>query len=66
MNQLKEKLLGLGLSDEMTEKVIVTVAEFVKSKIPQSYHSMIDDVLAGKSPELGGILGSLSGFFGSK
>jgi hypothetical protein len=50
----------------MADKVIVTVATFVKSKIPASYHSMIDDVLAGKSPELGRILGSLSGFFGSK
>jgi len=64
MNELKEKLMALGLSEEMTDKVIVTVAEFVKSKIPSSYHSMIDDVLAGKSPELGGILGSLGGLFG--
>ena len=66
MNQLKEKLMGLGLGEEMADKVIVTVAEFVKSKIPQGYHSMIDDVLAGKSPDLGGILGGLSGFFGGK
>ena len=66
MNELKEKLTGLGISGEMADKVIVTVAEFVKSKIPSSYHSMIDDVLAGKTPELGGILGSLGGFFGGK
>ncbi len=64
MNELKQKLMALGLSEEMTDKAIVTVAEFVKSKIPSSYHSMIDDVLAGKSPELGGILGSLGGLFG--
>lgn len=66
MNELKLKLIGLGLSEEMADKTITTVAEFVKSKIPNSYHGMIDDVLAGKSPDLGGILGSLGGFFGRK
>jgi ketopantoate reductase len=66
MKELKEKLTALGLSDEMTDKAIATVAEFVKSKIPESYHSMIDDVFAGKTPELGGILGSLGGLFGGK
>ena len=66
MNELKEKLAALGLSEEMADKTIATVADFVKSKIPATYHGMIDDVLAGKTPELGGILGSLGGLFGSK
>lgn len=66
MNELKEKLVALGLSEEMTDKATATVAEFVKSKIPESYHSMIDDVLAGKTPELGGVLGGLGGLFGGK
>jgi ketopantoate reductase len=66
MNELKEKLTSIGLSGEMTDKVIATVAEFVKSKIPESYHSMIDDVLAGKTPEMGGLLGTLGGLFGKK
>lgn len=64
MNELKEKLMGLGLSAEMTDKVIVTVADFVKSKVPASYHGMIDDALAGKAPDLGGMLGGLGGLFG--
>lgn len=66
MNELKEKLTALGLSEEMADKTITAVAEFVKSKIPASYHGMIDDVMAGKTPELGGILGSLGGLFGGK
>ncbi|MCP5532552.1 MAG: DUF2267 domain-containing protein [Akkermansiaceae bacterium] len=66
MNELKARLTALGMSDEMAEKAIVTVADFVKSKIPATYHPMIDDVLAGKSPDLGGILGSLGGLFGGK
>ncbi len=66
MNELKAKLTALGLSEEMADKTIATVAEFVKSKIPASYHGMIDDVMAGKSPDMGGILGSLGGLFGGK
>lgn len=66
MNELKAKLTGLGLSEEMTNQAIAAVAEFMKSKIPDSYHSMIDDVLAGKSPDMGGILGGLGGLFGGK
>ena len=64
MNELKQKLVALGLSEEMADKVIVTVAEFVKSKIPESYHGMIDEVLAGKTPQMGGLFGSLGGLFG--
>lgn len=66
MNELKNKLISIGLSDEMAEKAIATVAEFVKSKIPASYHGMMDDVLAGKSPDMGGILGSIGNLFGGK
>ncbi len=66
MNELKIKLMALGLSEDMTNKTIVTVADFVKTKIPSTYHSMIDDVMAGKSPEMGGILGSLGSLFGKK
>jgi hypothetical protein len=64
MNELKSKLTDLGLSEEMADKTIASVAEFVKSKIPESYHGMINDVLAGKSPDLGGIMGSIGGLFG--
>jgi hypothetical protein len=69
MNELKEKLAALGLSPEMVDQVILTVASFVKSRIPESYHGVIDDVMAGKTPDLGGILGtlgSLGGLFGKK
>jgi hypothetical protein len=66
MNELKEKLIALGLSGEMADNVIQTVVGFVKSKVPESYHGMIDDVMAGKSPDLGGILGKLGGLFGGK
>jgi len=69
MKELIEKLKALGLSEEMATQAINTVAGFVKSKLPERVHPMIDDVLAGKSPDLansGGILDSLKGMFASK
>ena len=59
MNELKEKLSALGLSEEMIEQIIAAVLEFMKSKVPATYHGMIDDVHAGQSPELRGLLGGL-------
>lgn len=64
MNELKERLKALGLSDEMTDKALATVADFAKSKLPENLHQPIDDVLAGKTPDFGGILGSLGGLGG--
>ena len=64
MNELNSKLQALGLSEEMTDKAIATVAEFVKSKLPENFHKAIDDVLAGQSPDLGGLFGGLGGLFG--
>lgn len=69
MNELKAKLAVLGLSDEVAEKAIHIVGDFAKAKLPASLHAMIDDVLAGKSPDLGklGKLGGLlGGFFGGR
>lgn len=66
MTELQEKLKSLGLSEEMTHRVIETVAGVVKSKIPTSCHGMIDDALAGKTPDVSGLLGRLGGFFGGK
>lgn len=67
INELKIKLTALGMSEEMADKAISTIAEFAKHKLPSSLHSAIDDVMAGKNPDLGqlsGLLGGLKGFFG--
>ena len=63
MNELKAQLTAQGLSDEQATKVIITVAEFAKARLPESLHGMIEDVLAGKSPDSGGIGGFLGGLF---
>ncbi len=59
MNELKQKLMSLGLGEDMADKVMATVVEFAKSKIPAAYHGMMDEMLSGRSSELRGILGSL-------
>jgi len=69
INELKVKLTALGMDEAMADKAIVTIAEFAKSKLPSVMHSSIDDVMAGKNPDLGqlgGLLGGIKGFFGGK
>ncbi|WP_411827563.1 hypothetical protein [Luteolibacter sp. AS25] len=62
INELKVRLTGLGLSDEMATKAIETVADFAKGKLPAQMHPMLDDVMAGKTPDLGSLGGLLGGF----
>ncbi len=69
INELKIKLTALGMDEAMATKAIHTVAEFAKGKLPSSLHKPIDDVMAGKDPDLGalgGLLGGLKGLFGGK
>lgn len=69
INELKTRLTAIGLSEEMAAKAIETVADFAKTKLPEQFHSAMDDVLAGNSPDLGpltGLLGGLKGLFGGK
>lgn len=69
INELKTRLMTIGLSDEMATKAIETVAEYAKSKLPEQFHSTLDDVMSGNTPDLGGLggmLGGLKGLFGGK
>jgi hypothetical protein len=69
INELKTRLMGIGLSEEMAGKAIETVADFAKTKLPVQFHSAMDDVMAGKAPDLGpmaGLMGGLKGLFGGK
>ena len=68
MNELKEKLVALGLSAEQAEGALKTVSEFVKSKLPPDYQGMVDSLMAGQTPDLsalgGGLLDKVKGMFG--
>ena len=68
MNELKEKLMALGLSAEQVDAVLRTVVDFVKAKLPADYQGMVDTLMAGQSPDLsslgGGLLDKVKGMFG--
>jgi hypothetical protein len=68
MQELKNKLVGLGLSEEMATQAIQLMGEFLKSKIPPSYQGMVDQVLSGESPDLsslgGAMMDKMKGLFG--
>lgn len=68
MNELKEKLASLGLSEEQVDGALRTVAEFVKGKVPAEYQGIVDSLLAGETPDLsalgGGLLDKVKGMFG--
>jgi hypothetical protein len=67
MNELKEKLMGLGLSAEQVDSALHAVAEFAKSKVPAEYQGIVDSLLAGQTPDLaalgGGMLDKVKGMF---
>jgi hypothetical protein len=69
INELKNRLTALGMGEEMANKAISTVADFAKTRLPEQFHSALDDVMAGKTPDLGplaGLMGGLKGLFGGK
>ena len=59
MDELKEKLIALGLSEEMVAKVIQTVGEFVQSKVPGVDRQAVEKLLAGDTSDLMSIGASL-------
>jgi len=63
MNELKQKLMDLGLSAEMVDQVIQTIGDFVQSKVPGVDRAMVEKLLAGETSDL---LGFATRFLGSK
>lgn len=67
MNELKERLAGLGLTPEQIDNALRIIAEYVKGKLPPDYSGAVDSLLAGEMPDLsqlgGDLLGKMKGFF---
>ena len=64
MEELKQKLSeALNLDDDMAQKGVDTVVEFLKSKLPENLHGFLDnlDGEGGESP-----LDSVKGLFGGQ
>ena len=69
INELKSKLIALGMDESLADKTLDTVADFAKTKLPSQFHSALDEVMAGKKPDLsqlGGLMGGIKGLFGGK
>ncbi len=65
MDELKEKLAALGIGDDQIDGVIETVVDFVKDKLPDGMEGMLDSVLKGEMPDVGGdMLDKVKGLFG--
>ena len=56
------------LSEEMSKMAVETVIDYLKDKLPQPIAGQIDGFLQGGGDmgNLGGLAGSLGGFFGNK
>jgi 1,2-dihydroxy-3-keto-5-methylthiopentene dioxygenase len=54
INELTSRLTAIGLSEEMANKAIETVADFAKSKLPEQFHGALDDVMAGDAAQFEG------------
>ena len=64
MEELKQKLAEvLNLDDEMAQKGVETVVGFLKEKLPESMHGLLDN-LDGEGA--GDALDMVKGLFGGK
>lgn len=65
MDELKEKLAALGIGEDQVDGVIETVLGFIKDKMPDGMEGMLDSVLKGEMPDVGGdMLDKVKGLFG--
>jgi hypothetical protein len=63
MDELKQKLMELGLTAEMVDQVIQTIGDFVQTKVPGVDREMVEKLLAGETKDL---LGMATRLLGSK
>ena len=65
MEELKQKLADvLNLDEEMAQKGVDTVLEFLKDKLPENLHGLLDNLDGGDVA--GNALDAVKGLFGGK
>lgn len=58
-----------GISEEQAQTAVITVASFLKDRMPESLAGQVDKYLSGEEGDkgnLGDTLGSVGGMFGKK
>jgi hypothetical protein len=61
MDELMQRLKGIGLDDGKAGEVIETVKGFLKEKMPEPIASKLDDIMSGDVSSLSSLTDSIPG-----
>jgi hypothetical protein len=50
-----------GITEDQAKQALNTVIEYAKEKVPPAFQGMVDGLLKGEKPGLGGMLGGMFG-----
>ncbi|GAA5494598.1 hypothetical protein SAMN02745181_3124 [Rubritalea squalenifaciens DSM 18772] len=64
IDALKQQLMDrFGLDEAAATQAIEMVLGFVKEKLPENLQGTVDAISKGDTPDLGGVVDGLKGFF---
>ena len=64
MDELKEKLLALGVKEDQIDGVIEVFVDFIKGKLPDGMEGMVQGLLDGDGSDANDLLDQAKGLFG--
>jgi hypothetical protein len=64
MDELKEKLLALGVKEDQIDGVIEVFVDFIKGKLPDGMEGMVQGLLDGNGSDANDLLDQAKGLFG--
>ena len=64
MDELKEKLLTLGVKEDQIDGVIEAFVDFIKGKLPSGMEGMVQGLLDGDGSDANDLLDQAKGLFG--
>lgn len=59
MDELLQRLEGLGLDDGKAQQVVSTVRSFLEEKLPDPIAARLDEILSGSPETMDSLLGKL-------
>lgn len=68
MQELNDKLIGLGIAEDQIDSILETVFESIKEKLPEGTEEILNSLIAGETPDIGdlssgGLLDKAKGSF---
>ena len=64
MDELKEKLLALGVNEDQIDGVIEAFVDFIKGKLHDGMEGMVQGLMDGKGSDANDLLDQAKGLFG--